>query len=83
VRASESSLSATADTAAHLTGVLDILESTLALADTGAAPVDDAAEDAEGAADRREEIAALVRRTGELRDDLRRLLRAGDTWEVR
>ena len=42
VRASESSLSATADTAAHLTGALDILESTLALADAGAHPADDA-----------------------------------------
>jgi ATP-dependent DNA helicase DinG len=82
VRASESSLSATADTAAHLTGALDILESTLALADAGAPPEDNAAEDAEGAADRREEIAALVRRTGELRDDLRRLLRAGDAEYV-
>jgi ATP-dependent DNA helicase DinG len=81
VRASESSLSATAESAAHLTGALDLLESTLALSDTGSHPAE-ALEDAEGAADRREEVAALARRAGELRDELRRLLRASDAEYV-
>jgi ATP-dependent DNA helicase DinG len=82
VRASESSLSTTADTAAHLTGALDILESTLALEGTGTSQPVTAPDEAEPNADRREEIAALVRRTGELRDELRRLLRAGDAEYV-
>jgi ATP-dependent DNA helicase DinG len=82
VRASESTLLATADAAAHLTGALDLLESTLALSDASAEPSDAALEDAEGAADRREAIAALARRTGELRDELRRLLRASDAEYV-
>ena len=70
VRATPESLSAAADPAAHLAGALDILQSTLALPGK---PVDAGLEAAASAV---EEIAALVRRCGEIRDDLRFLMRA-------
>jgi len=73
VRATPTSLASTADAAAHLTGALDLLESALALVGTKpAAPADDASDIAD-------EIAALVRRSGELRDELRLLLRASES----
>ena len=70
VRATFESLSTAGDAAAHLGGSLDILQSTLALVAT---PTDT---DAEKAADAADEIAALVRRAGEIRDELRFLMRA-------
>jgi ATP-dependent DNA helicase DinG len=72
VRATESTLGQTREAAAYLTGALDALEATLALLKPPAAdgnPETDTAEDA----------AALARRAGEIRDDLRFLLRAGDS----
>jgi ATP-dependent DNA helicase DinG len=76
VRATDATLRGTHDAAAHLTGALDIVESTLALVrpKPGSADIDRVAEDA----DRAEETTALVRRAGELRTELRFLLRAGD-----
>ncbi len=71
VRATSASLGQAADAAAHLTGALDILQSTLALLGKTAA----ASDDDHALAD---VIAALVRRGGELRDELRFLLRADD-----
>jgi ATP-dependent DNA helicase DinG len=77
VRATPESLEQTRDAAAHLTGALDILESTLQLItsvrqepdpDTADADLDDA----------REDVLALARRAGELRTELRFLLRASD-----
>jgi ATP-dependent DNA helicase DinG len=56
----------------HLGGALDILQSTLALMDK---PKEAAGEDA---AESAEEVAALVRRSGEIRDELRFLMRAND-----
>ncbi|HEY3043552.1 MAG TPA: ATP-dependent DNA helicase [Vicinamibacterales bacterium] len=92
VRASASSLAQTSDSAADLTGALDVLEGALAGAGsirltalakasalkkadpTKADPTRDESEDAS-----REAVATLVRRTGELRDEIRLLLRAGDS----
>jgi ATP-dependent DNA helicase DinG len=77
VRATDATLRGTHDAAAHLTGALDVVESTLALVrpKPDLADIDRAAEDA----DRAEDITALVRRAGELRTELRFLLRASDT----
>ena len=71
VRATSETLSPAADAAGHLSGALDILQSTLALVvrPKAAGEEDDSAEIAE-------EIAALVRRCGEIRDELRFLMRA-------
>jgi len=72
VRATSESLSGAGDAAVHLGGALDIVQSTLALMDKPKeAPGEDAAESAE-------EVAALVRRAGEIRDELRFLMRAND-----
>jgi ATP-dependent DNA helicase DinG len=71
VRATESTLGETREAAAYLIGSLDALEATLALLkrpNGGEADVEAESEDA----------AALARRAGEIRDDLRLLLRAGD-----
>ena len=73
VRATEASLAHAGEAAAYLTGALDTVESTLALLKK--APR--AGDPEEGAGDA-EEIAALARRAGALRDELRFLLRAGD-----
>jgi ATP-dependent DNA helicase DinG len=70
VRATQMSLSHASEAAAHLTGALDRIEATLAL--IRVQPVEDAAG---GPA---EQIAALVRRTGELRTEVRFLLRASE-----
>jgi ATP-dependent DNA helicase DinG len=72
VRATTLSLSGVMDTAVRVTGALDIVEATLALAAPRAAA--DQSETESG-----NDIAALVRRAGEIRDELRRLLRAGDS----
>jgi ATP-dependent DNA helicase DinG len=73
VRATPTSLLDASDAAAHLTGALDIVEATLAL--VGAQPNNTDRDDADG---RAEQIAALVRRAGELRTELRFLLRASE-----
>jgi ATP-dependent DNA helicase DinG len=73
VRATPSSLEAAAEPAAGLTGALDFAEATLALLAGRSAGA--GTEAASGAA---ETLAALVRRTGELRADLRLLMRASD-----
>jgi ATP-dependent DNA helicase DinG len=85
VRATLESLGQTLDAAAHLTGALDILESTLQLVrlppsprgfgETGTSDDDASETDSDEA---REDIQALVRRAGELRTELRFLLRASD-----
>jgi ATP-dependent DNA helicase DinG len=71
VRATSETLSHAGEAAGHLSGALDILQSTLALIQRpkGAGEQDEAAAVAE-------EIAALVRRAGEVRDELRFLMRA-------
>jgi ATP-dependent DNA helicase DinG len=73
VRATPDSLAHAGDAAAHLTGALDILESTLAL--LSRAHLKD---DAEQEADKDQSAVALARRAGTLRDELRFLLRATD-----
>jgi ATP-dependent DNA helicase DinG len=70
VRATLESLASAREAALHLSSALDILQSTLALT-TGPNAID-----ADGATDAAEEIAALARRTGEIRDELRFLMRA-------
>jgi ATP-dependent DNA helicase DinG len=82
VRATPESLAEASEAAAHLTGALDIVESTLALVRLKPDPaehrprpdatVEDRADDVA------EDIAALARRAGELRGELRFLLRADD-----
>ena len=85
VRASVQSLVPAADAAAYLSGALEILQATLALIDTRR-PAKSAGGDEEEADDRRElvvdQIAALVRRCGEIRDDLRFLLKASEAEYV-
>jgi ATP-dependent DNA helicase DinG len=71
VRASESTLGDTREAAASVAGSLDALEATLALLK----PPPDAVDAAADAAD---DAAALARRAGAIRDELRFLLRAGD-----
>jgi ATP-dependent DNA helicase DinG len=78
VRATPGTLSEAADTTASLTGALDIVESTLTLlgtkesrASAGDTPADDA-----------EVIRSLARRAGQIRDDLRFLMRAADSGFV-
>ena len=76
VRASEGSLAGAADAAAALTGALDLVEATLALiskARDGDAGASDAA-----ARPANDDPAQLARRAGELRQEIRFLLRAGD-----
>ena len=71
VRATLETLSGAGDAAAHLSGALDILQSTLALTQRPRS-----AGEEDESADVAEEIAALVRRAGEIRDELRFLMRA-------
>jgi ATP-dependent DNA helicase DinG len=87
VRASRTSLGSAADAAAALTGALDRVEEALArrsgarpagksdLPSESAPHAERAGEDDDAAQD---EIAGLIRRTAELRDDIRRLIRADD-----
>ena len=72
VRATEASLAGPRDAAAALIGALDVVESTLAL--QRSPPSAGAGREI----DHTEEMASLARRAGELRTDLRFLLRAGD-----
>jgi ATP-dependent DNA helicase DinG len=84
VRATTKSLGETYDAAVNLTGALDILEATLALLRTVRLTPDTTAEGDDSdrvrlQADRgREDAATLARRAGQLRDDLRFLLRGND-----
>ena len=71
LRATASSLAGAAEQAAHLTGVLDVIEATLSLA-----KVPRRADEEEGEA--LEGVLVLARRAGELRDEIRFLLSAGD-----
>ena len=75
VRATQESLAATQDAAAHLTGALDLLEATLALIKPPKPDPDAVEADPD---DAREDVQALARRAGELRTELRFLLRGGD-----
>jgi ATP-dependent DNA helicase DinG len=88
VRASVESLGQTRDSAAHLTGALDILQATLALVrlkpdtteqDDGEPRSVRLQPDPEAAEEQRQ---ALERRAGEIRDELRFILRAGDDQYV-
>jgi ATP-dependent DNA helicase DinG len=74
IRATPTTLGEAADAAAALTGALDIVESTLALLGTRQSRVS-AAEETD---DEPEAIRALARRAGQIRDDLRFLMRASD-----
>jgi ATP-dependent DNA helicase DinG len=82
VRASASSLAAASDAAAELVGALDRVEQALGvLKPTGtqdAPGPNGGTSQPDGDVDRDEAVAALTRRVGEVRDDLRRLLKAGD-----
>jgi ATP-dependent DNA helicase DinG len=69
VRATDASLAHTREVAAYLAGSLDLLQSALALLQP-AAPTDDGSPPFDSA--------ALARRAGEIRDELRFLLRASD-----
>ena len=75
VRASSSSLARAADAAAPLSGALDVVEATLALLGKAPESPGQLSDVSENSA---EQIAGLVRRAGELRTDLRFLLRGSD-----
>ncbi|MBI3490220.1 MAG: ATP-dependent DNA helicase [Acidobacteria bacterium] len=77
MRASVESLGQTREAAAHLTGALDVLQATLALVRLKPDPTNE-----ENAGDGDEQREALARRAGEIRDDLRFMLRAGDDQYV-
>ncbi len=80
VRATTASLADVSEAAVYLTSALDIVESTLALLPRrGRAGAED---DDAGAADSTEEIRTLARRAGEIRTELRFLLRAADPTYV-
>jgi ATP-dependent DNA helicase DinG len=72
VRATDASLFNTREAAAYVAGALDIIEATLVLSVKKRA-VPDGADVPAG-----QDAASLARRAGEIRDDLRFLLRAGD-----
>jgi ATP-dependent DNA helicase DinG len=81
IRITGSSVAAMSESAAYLTGALDLIESTLQLV----RPKPDATDESDGIRGVRlqpdgvaDQIAALVRRAGEVRTDLRFLLRASD-----
>ncbi len=87
VRATQTSLSAAADAAAHLTGALDIVEATLSLASLKQGPAKNTKSDAHDGADNGNEAAdddalALASRAGGLRDEIRFLLRGDDPEHV-
>jgi ATP-dependent DNA helicase DinG len=78
VRVTGRALATVGEAAAYLTGALDLVEGALALLrepklNAGETAASD--QDEDGAS---EQLAALVRRAGEIRDELRRLLRADD-----
>jgi ATP-dependent DNA helicase DinG len=75
VRVTDASLFSTREAAAYVAGALDILEATLVL--SAKKPEPDGSESSPA-----QDAAALARRAGEIRDDLRFLLRAGDPTYV-
>src|SRR5262249_45373983 len=72
VPAPAESLAEAHEAASHLTSALDIVESTLQLMKKADRPEDP------DAADFDDDVAALARRAGEIRDEIRFLMRAGD-----
>jgi ATP-dependent DNA helicase DinG len=81
VRATPSSLANAGEAAAHLTGALDIVESTLRLVRLQPDTTDDGDADSGRArlqADQEEDVGAIARRAGGLRDEIRFLMRADD-----
>jgi ATP-dependent DNA helicase DinG len=98
VRATQTSLSRASEAAADLTGAIDLLELALVRLKPAATGGEDAANgrgrnaahvrsvrlqaDGEGPSGSSEQIAALVRRAGELRTELRFLMRASETEYV-
>jgi ATP-dependent DNA helicase DinG len=74
IRATDASLAGARDQGAALTGALDVFEATFALIGTPGAPASADADD-DGL---REAAAGLARRAGEVRNDVRFLLRASD-----
>lgn len=76
IRATDASLFNTREAAAYVAGALDLLEATLALS-VKKRPDADATDVPPG-----QDAAALAKRAGEIRDDLRFLLRAGDPTYV-
>jgi len=79
VRATPTSLSNASDAAALLSGALDVVEATLALLSKDPESPGQQGDVSDKSA---EQIAGLVRRAGELRTDLRFLLRGGDSEYV-
>jgi ATP-dependent DNA helicase DinG len=80
LRATSQILVSVSDAAGHLASALDIVQATVALMQSrphysGSNTGDD---DADDAAAMNEQITALVRRAGDIRDELRFLMRAGD-----
>ncbi len=71
VRASAESMGETRESAIPLIGAIEVLEATLALLRTPSSDDDEPA-------DKADDAATLARRAGQLRDDLRFLLRVGD-----
>jgi ATP-dependent DNA helicase DinG len=76
IRITGSSAAGTSESAAYLTGALDLIEAALALL---ARPPESPGEQSDVSKTAVDQIAALVRRAGEIRTDLRFLLRASDT----
>jgi ATP-dependent DNA helicase DinG len=76
IRITGSSAAGTSESAAYLTGALDLIEAALALL---ARPPESPGEQGDVSKTAVDQIAALVRRAGEIRTDLRFLLRASDT----
>jgi len=76
VRASDASLFNTREAAAYVAGALDVIEATLALS------VKKRAEEESTDAPPGQDAPALAKRGGDMRDDLRFLLRAGDPTYV-
>jgi ATP-dependent DNA helicase DinG len=74
VRATQTSLLDAGEDAAALTGALDFAEASLALVAAGGTTSPEASDQS----GRGEVLAALVRRVGELRSDVRQLMRASD-----
>jgi len=82
VRATPESLGEAREAASHLTSALDIVESTLQLMKNARLKPDSTHEEPSvrdaDEADFDDDVAALARRAGEIRDELRFLMRAGD-----
>ncbi|MGE3177894.1 MAG: ATP-dependent DNA helicase [Vicinamibacterales bacterium] len=76
IRATASSVAPAAEAVARLTGALDVLEASLALLTPKAAPAGE--DDGVGPGGDGEALRALARRAGEIRDDVRFLMRADD-----